>query len=140
MIRYGKKEASDKKKVYITEILLGFILVCFSVCAVLARLGVNTYFPNWVYSSGMMQLILLLVGILFISHGTRHWHHTDGKVNIGLGVVLMMFGMLPLFNNLGLLTFLPIIIVLKASPVVLAILLLFSGIYLVVDRFILLFS
>jgi len=137
---YGKKEVSHAKKVYVVEIILGFILICFSICSILTRLGINVYFPSWVYSSGMMQLILLFIGILFIVHGVRHLHHNDGKINIGLGIVLMLFGMLPLFNTLGMFTFLPIIIVLKASPIVLSVLLLFSGLYLVVDRFFLMFS
>lgn len=134
-----RREGVHRKSKIAGELILGILLTIFSIFTLLSYFGIIVLFPNWVYSAGILEIVLMIVGIFFMNKGLKERHDTEGKIDVGVGAVMFLFGMLPLFNTIGLLKFLPVIIRLKVGVAVLGIILLFAGLYLIVDRLISLF-
>ena len=126
----------ERKSDFILQIFFGVLLLGFSGCAVLAQFG-REYLPSMFFSSSFIEFLLILLGVIFVIDAVKHRHLPEKTIRLFVGMVVLLFGALPLFHVLGMLKFLPVIIFLNVSPLVLSLLLFVSALYFVVDRILL---
>ncbi len=136
---FGQKSSRKKTSIFF-QIFLGVILVVFSLLSILAYLGKELVFPLVVFSSFFLEFIIFVIGIVFVIEGFKHRQSFERIVHIFVGTCLILFAAFPMLHKLDLLSFLPIIVNLQVNPYLLSFLIFAIGVYLVVDRVILLFS
>lgn len=132
-------ESKKRTSVYF-QIFMGVLLVIFSVLAICAYLGKEIVFPVWFFSSFILEFVLFIIGIVFVTEGFKNRKAHDRIFEVLIGSSLIVFSAFPMLHKLELLTFLPIIVDLKINPYLLCILILIVGVYLIVDRVITLYS
>ncbi|MBI5797301.1 hypothetical protein HZA98_00165 [Candidatus Woesearchaeota archaeon] len=141
MFRRRQKGVLREKSAFIFGVLLGVFLLLFSCLALLAQFGYVFFLPASLFSSGSLLVLLLLLAIYFLREGF-YKRMTEGKrfFLLFVGFVLLAFSLFPLLVWVGVFRFLPVYIELAPSPLLLALLMFFLGLYFIVDRFLLIIS
>ena len=138
---FKRRGGENKKRTSIYfQIFLGVLLVIFSVLAISAYLGKEIVFPVWFFSSFILEFVLFIIGIVFVVEGFKNRKAHDRILEVLIGSFLIVFSAFPMLHKLEMLTFLPLIVNLKINSYLLAFLILIIGVYLIVDRVILLFT
>ena len=132
------KEGAKRKSFFLLHIIFGIFLMIFSVLVVLSKLEFVE--SSIFFSSSFIELLLIILGVVVIVDAIKHRHLSERTVGLIIGIVILLFGTLPLFHTMGMLKFLPVILFLNVNSIVLAILLFVSAFYFIVDKFMLWFS
>jgi len=135
---YNKlKEGVKRKSFFLLHIIFGIFLMIFSVFVLLAQFNLVEY--SIFFSASFVEFLLIVLGVVLIVDAFKNKHLPERTLGLIIGIIIILFGTLPLFHAMGMLKFLPVIIFLNVNPIVLAILLFISALYLIVDRILLLF-
>jgi len=128
----------EKKSSFLLQLVFGVCVLMFSLFLFVSLFG-WTNMPSVFASKSFVELLLVLLGVIFIIEAVKNRHLPEKTARLIVGLIVLMFGALPLFHTLGMLRFLPVIIFLDVSPIVLCVLLFFSALYFVIDRILVLF-
>ena len=130
MVREGK----DRKGVILGwYLLLGLLLIAYSIVAFLAELRGGTE-PLFLLSSSALQLLLVALGAILLRTAWKFGKKIN-FVNMLVGLFLVIFGALPIALELGLSRVLPYTLDLKTSVLMLTLVLFFSSLYFIVDLY-----
>ena len=131
------EEGVKRKSFFILQILFGVFMLIFSVFVLLSQFNLVEY--SIFFSRSFVELLLIVFGVVLIVDSFKNRHLPERTLGLIIGIIILLFGTLPLFHSLGMLRFLPVILFLDVNIIVLAGLLLVSSVYLIVDRTLLLF-
>lgn len=136
---FGEKTVKEKSS-FLFHIFFGILFMALAVLSLLAHAGREYILSVSVFSAGFLEVLLMLIGIFFIREAVRNKGSAQRTVHFFVGLFLFFFAIFPIFQTIGLLRYLPVHIDLAVSPVLLSVLLFFSGVFFLVDRFFLLVS
>ena len=136
----GGEEVQKRKSFFLVHIFLAGIFVFLGIFAILASFGKTYFLPLGMFTTTFLEVLLLVIGLFFIREAVQNKGSGQRFVHLVVGLFLFFFALLPLFVSLGLLWFLPFYVELEVGPLILSLLLLFAGVYMAFDRFLLLSS
>ena len=129
-----------RKSSFLFHIFFGVLFTLIAVFALLAQAGKEYYFPVSMFSATFLELMLLLLGIFYIYEGVRYKESGYRSVHIFVGLALLALSVFPIFQSVGIFKLLPVYIDFSVSILLLSVLLFFSGLFFLLDRFFLLVS
>lgn len=113
---------------------VGCIAAIIGVLAFFALSGVDVYLSSAFFSAAVLEVVVLLLGIFYIQEAVRSRKvHKERSVYLFIGLFLFFLGVFPILVFFNLLTFFPVRFEIDVSPFLLAVLLFFSGAFLVID-------
>ena len=126
---------SSNKSFY--SLVVGGICIFLGLVPLLSELGIDlSFIPLVIFHPIIIKLALVLGGLFLLYDSLSVGIGIIRLVSMMAGVVLAFVGALPLLIELKLLRFLPFIPIVDISPWMLEGVLLFFGLYLVVDAFV----
>jgi len=132
------KLGAKKKAREVFHFVIGIVFLLFSVVSLLAGMSGGDLVPYSLFSVYVLEIAVILFGLFFLRQAFYDWE--ENLLSFVLGIFLVLFGLLPLLNEYGLLNFLPVIFDLEANPFALAGILFLSSVFLIVDRYFRMFS
>jgi hypothetical protein len=122
----------DKKDNNTSYLLLGIILIIYSIVSFFSWLQGNVY--PFLVSLNVTEIMLVVLGLFAIKKMFRS--KEEGKMaNFFVAICLIVFGALPIALQLGLSKILPFTLELKPSFPILTMLMFFGSVYFVVDQY-----
>ena len=134
MHKRGIKGLIKDKAALSVHLFLGLVFVVYSSMALIFQLTASLYTESAIFSYVLIELVLVALGI-FLVWDTIKYKRPMRMPNFGIGFFLIFFGIFPLLVDFRLLQFLPFTIEFTVNYILLAVILFFSSLYFVVDRF-----
>ncbi|MDP3919167.1 MAG: hypothetical protein Q8Q35_04685 [Nanoarchaeota archaeon] len=131
MVKIHKLKDNFKSSWYI---ILGGIFIVYSLVAFFTFLRGRLEDSNFIFVIELVEMMLIVLGIVFIRANFKL--KSEYKwLNIFIGGILVLLGVVPILVSLKLLFFLPVNIALEPSYLLLVLVLFFASIYFVVDQY-----
>jgi hypothetical protein len=134
MHKRGIKGLIKDKAALSVHLFLGLVFVVYSSMALIFQLTASLYMESVIFSYVLIELVLVALGI-FLVWDTIKYKRSMRMPNFSIGFFLIFFGLFPLLVDFQLLRFLPFTIEFTVNYILLAVILFFSSLYFVVDRF-----
>ncbi len=123
------------KSTQVLYIFLAVGVLFYSLAALLGYMSAGAFFSEAWYTALILEILLLLLGLFLFR---LSFSSTQQFVSLLISLCLLFFGVVPLLDAGGLLSFLPVTVDLEVNQLVLILLVLLSSFYLIVDRYFLL--
>ena len=128
-------KAREKKFIVGLHLILGGLLFLYSIAAFFSVLRGGEFSYSYLFFPAFVEMLLLALGVLMIK-GSVTIKGDHKLVDFVIGIFLFFFGILPIATALGLSYVLPFTLDLEPSMIVLVVVLFFSSLYFLVDRYI----
>ena len=133
--RRRKREFLKEKSVLSLQLIFVLFFVIYSIAAFFSWLRGN---ESILFTSLFVEMLLVVLGIFMIWQSFKIKKAFRG-INLFVGLVVSLFGLFPIILNLGLLNILPWTLDFSPNFFMLVVILFFSSIYFVVDRYLAVF-
>ena len=134
--RRRKREYLKEKSVLGLQLIFVLFFVIYCIAAFFSWLRGE---GGVLFTSLFVEILLIFLGGFMLLQSFKRKKDFRG-INFFIGLFVILFGLFPIVLNLGLLNFLPITLEFSPNFLFLVIILFFSSIYFVVDRYLAVFG